>query len=277
MKKSITIALLLFVSITFSQGKAKIKGSKIVTIEQKKIESFDAIEVQDDIEISLIKGDKNGVELEADDNIQNAIGLKMNGNTLIIYMDKIISSFKKFSVRVTYTDSFKSVVAKDNSKINVLEEMKLNEISFKCINEAKMYLNLNSKNVTIIADDKSQIETNTKSENANIILSKNADLKALISATELKLDLYQKAKAIVEGDVIEMKLRLDNNTNFNGKKITAKNMDLIAEGNSYCTLFVLKTMSIEASGTAEIELFGEPKVDLKKFIDSATLYKKIQK
>lgn len=277
MKKSFTIALILIVTLSFSQEKAKIKGSKIVTIEQKKVDSFDAIEVLDDIEISLIKGDKNGVELEADDNLQSAIGLKMNGNTLIVYMDKVISSFKKFSVRVTYTDSFKSVVAKDNSKINVLEEMKLNEISFKCLNEAKMYLNLNSKNITIIADDKSHIETNSKSETASIILSKNSDLKALISATELKLDLYQKAKAVVEGDVIDMKLRLDNNTNFNGKKITAKNMALIAEGNSYCTVLVQKTMSIEASGTTEIQLFGEPKIDLKKFIDSATLYKKLQK
>ena len=106
-------------------------------------------------------------------------------------------------------------------------QMKLNEISFKCLNEAKMFLNLNSKNITIIADDKSHIETNSKSETASIILSKNSDLKALISATELKLDLYQKAKAVVEGDVIDMKLRLDNNTNFNGKKITVKNMVMI--------------------------------------------------
>ena len=275
MRKTIFIvALLATTTLTFAQLKEKLKGSKIVTIEQKKTESFDALEVNDDIEISLIRGEKNGVEIEADDNLHEALGLRMDGNTLVISMAKDISNYKKFNIRITYTDTFKQVTTKDKARINALEEIKLDEINFRCFNNSKLYLNLNSKAFSISADDKTHVEINAKAESANIVLSKNADLKALISSTELKCDLYQKAIADVEGDVIDMKLRLDNNSKFNGKKLTAKHMILNAEAYSSCNVFAENSIAIEASGSTEVQLYGTPKVDLKKFSDNATIYKK---
>lgn len=275
MKKiSFIILAVLISSLAFSQKKEKLKGSKIVTIEQKQVESFDGLEVQDNIEVSLIKGDKNGVELEADDNLHDAIALKMNGSVLIISSVKEISGYKKFNIKVTYTDSFKSVVARDKSRINALEEIKLDDVSFKSQDNAKLYLNINAKTFTLSANDKSYIEMNAKSESGNIVMSNNSELKALISSTELKCDLYQKSKASIEGDVIDLKLRLDNNTNFTGKKLTSKNAVLTAEAYTNCSVMAETGITIEASGNSEIQLFGDPKIDLKRLADSAILYKK---
>ncbi|MGG7034609.1 MAG: GIN domain-containing protein [Flavobacterium sp.] len=273
-KTTFLLAILLSSSIAFSQLKERLKGSKIVTIEQKKTESFDAIEILDDLEIILIKGDKNGVEIEADDNLHEALGIQMNGNTLVLSKVKEISGFKKFGIRVIYTDSFKSVVVKDKAKITALEEIKLNEINFKSLNNSKLYLNLSVKSFSISADDKSHIEMNAKAESGNIILSKNSDIKALISSSDLKCDLYQKAIAEIEGDVINMKLRLDNNSKFNGKKLNNKNAILNAEAYTSCNILAESTIGIEASGSSEIELYGNPKVDLKRFSDNAIIYKK---
>src|SRR5436190_21250685 len=126
MKKITFIAAtLLATTLTFGQLKEKVKGSKIVTIEQKKTDSFDAIDVNDDVEISLIKGEKSGVEIEADDNLHEALGLQQIGNTLVISMAKEISGYKKFNIRVTYTSTFKSVVTRNKAKVNALEEIKL--------------------------------------------------------------------------------------------------------------------------------------------------------
>lgn len=278
MKKiSLILLAVLFSAAVTAQTKEKLKGSKIVTIEQKEVENFEGIEVHDDLEISLIKGEKPGVEIEADDNLHQALGLDMNGSVLILSMAKEISGAKKFSIRITYSDSFKSVVAKNDSKINALEEVKLDEITFSAFDNAKLYLNINSKSFTLLANDKSKVEFNCKSESCAIELSKSAELKALISSTEMKCDLYQKAKATIEGDVIDMKLRLDNNSTFNGNKLTAKNVAVVAEGYTNCSLFAETSLSIEASGNTEIQLFGEPKIDMKGFAGSATLHKKATK
>lgn len=275
MRKITFLLLALFIStFAFSQKKEKVKGSKIVTIAQKEVQSFTALEVQDDLEIFLIKGDKNGVELEADDNLHDAIDLKYNGGTLILSAAKEISGFKKFSIRVTYTDELKSIEAKNKAKIQGPEEINLEDITFKSFDNSKMYLNVNAKALTVIGNDKSEIQLNAKSESVNIELSKNTEMKALISSTEMKFDMYQKSKATIEGDIIDLKLRFDNNTNFTGKNLNIKNCELVAEGYSNATLMIETSLSLDASGSAEIYLYGEPKIDMKRFTDNATLYKK---
>lgn len=278
MKKIILILLTLtFATLSFAQKKEKLKGSKIVTIEKKEVEDFDGLEVQDGLEISLIKGDKNAVELEADDNLQKALGLKMNGSVLIISAIQEISGYKKFNIRVTYTDSFKSVVSKNKSEIKALEEMKLNDISFKSYDNSKMSLNLAVKNFSIEANDKSEVQINSKAEKVSVVLSKSANLKALIAATELKCDMYQKSTATIEGDVIDMKVRLDNNAKFNAKKLAAQQLDFSIEGYANANIFVEKSLILTAIGTTELELYGNPKIDMKQFSDSAILYKKTLK
>ena len=275
MKRVLFILLALtFSSVSIGQKKEKIQGSKIVTIEKKEVADFDGLEVHDGLEISLIKGDKNGVELEADDNLQNSISLKLNGTMLIISTIQEISSFKKFNIRVTYTDSFTTLIAKDKSKIKALEEIKLDNINFKSFDNAKMFLNLTVKNFSMEANDKSAIEMNAKADKASLVLSKSASLKALIAATELKCDLYQKSTATIEGDVIDMNVRLDNNTNYNAKKLTAQNLELSIEGYSNANVFAEKTLVLNATGTTELELYGNPKIEIKQFSDSAILYKK---
>lgn len=275
MKKT-TFALIavLLCTIGYSQGKEKLKGSKIVVIEQKQVESFDGLEVRDNIEVSLIKGDKNGVELEADDNLQSALGISMNGSVIILSMAKDISGQKKFSVRVTYTDTFKTVITRNEAKVNALEEVKLDEIAFQAFDSSKLYLNIGAKSFSIAGDDKSKTELNAKSESGTLVMSKNAEIKALISATALKCDLYQKSVAKLEGDVIDMTLRMDNNASFTGKNMAVKNMALTTEGYVNCAVYAETTLSLEASGHSEVQIFGEPKIDLKKLADNATLFKK---
>ena len=276
MKKIILLfVMFLIASSTFAQKKLSIKGSKIVSIQKKEVAFFDAIEVQDGLEITLVKGEKSGVELEADDNLQDAIGLSINGNTLVISSLKNVYGFKKFNIRVTYTNNFKSVTAKNKSVVNVMEEMVLDEITFKSFDDAKFYLNLNVKSFQLIANDASRIEMNLKADNTDIQLNNGSELKALIASNAIKCDLYQKSKANIEGDCIVIKLRLDNNSKFIGNKLTAKSMKLIAEAYTNSIVFAETNLELEASGNAEIDLYGSPQIDVKKFADSAIISKKM--
>ena len=64
MKKSIIlITALLVTTLSFSQKKEKVKGSKIVTTEIKKIESFESLEVDDNLEVFIVKGNECGLEI----------------------------------------------------------------------------------------------------------------------------------------------------------------------------------------------------------------------
>lgn len=268
--------LILISTATWCQKKEKIKASKIVTVTQKEIENFDSIEIQDEIDVFLVKGSSCAIEIEADDNTHEIFDFKLSGGILRIGLTHDISGAKKTSLRITYTDDFKMLVAKGESDVTALAELKLNDITFKCYDESRLFLNANCKNFTLIANDKSKVEINIKAEDAVLELSKNTNLKALISATNLKCDMYQKSNAVVEGDIIDFKLRMDNYAEFNGRKLTAKTASLIVEADSKNYVNATSNLILEASGKAQTNFYGEAKVDLKKFTDQAVLFKKIE-
>lgn len=274
MKKVITLTILLFSLLTFAQKKEKVKGSKTVKLEQKQVDNFESIEVEDNLEVFLVKGDECSLEIEADDNLIEFVDYKITGKNLRISTTRDVSSYKKLSVRVTYTDKLNMVIAKDETNVTALTDVILDNITFKSYDYAKLFLNAKTKNFTLMGNDKSKVELNLKSDKTVIDLSKSAYLKALISSGEMRFDMYQKASADIEGDVINLKLRLDNSTDFTGKKLTAKTALVETAAYAKTSINISGSATIDASGNSEIELFGEPKIEIKRFTDSALIKKR---
>lgn len=169
MKKNSILTLLIFAT-TFSlaQKKEKIKGSKIVTIEQKEIGLFEAIEISDNLEVYLDKGEKCELKIEADDNLHDIFKIDLNSNTLRIHTSKTATNYKKLIVRITYTNELKMISSTDEAVINAIQEIQLNDITFKSSNNSKLFLNVVAKNFNLQSDHNSKTELNLKSEKATI-------------------------------------------------------------------------------------------------------------
>ncbi len=272
----ILLVLLLTVSLAFGQKKEKLKGTRMVTITQKEIGEFENVEAEDNLEVFLIKGDKCALEIEADDNVHEAIDATITNGTLRLSTTKDISA-KKLSVKVTYTDDFKMMIAKDDTNVTALTDVSLDNFTFKTSGSSKVFANVRSKIFTLMANDKSKTELNVTAENTTIELNKNAQLKALISSPKLKFDMYLKSTATIEGDVNDLKLRLDSNTNFTGRNLTANTSQIIIEGSANASVSVTTSVVIEASGKSELELYGDQKIEIKKFTENAMIRKRVTK
>lgn len=270
----LVVFFLLVTTLTIGQNKERIKGSKIVVEKPKEIGDFTALEIEDNLTIFLEKGTKNEIKIDADDNLHDNISFDIKEKTLRIYTSKEISSFKKLVIKITYTNDLKSVVAKNATIVNALEAVILDDITFTSLDFAKLYLNVNSKNFTLISDDKSKIELNLKAEKAKIQLSKNAQIKALATTTDIAFDLYQKATAIIEGDATNAIIRQDNNSVFTGFNLTTKNADVTTQGSAICNLMTDTTLIVDADNTSKIYLVGTPKIEVRKFLGEAQLIKK---
>ncbi|MXN92310.1 DUF2807 domain-containing protein [Flavobacterium sp. Sd200] len=276
MKKfSLMLLALLFTTVAFAQKREKIKGSKNVTITQKELPVFETVEIEDNIEVYFIKGSSQRLEIEADDNLHDAIKTEVTATTLRIYCSKEISGAKKMVIRITYIDSLKNITAKHEATIYAVNELELDSITVKNLDFSKSFLNVRSKNFGLIMNDKTKAEVNIKADNTTIELSKNADLKALIASPSVKCDMYQKTTAAIEGDAENVQLRIDNNAVFTGKKFTAKNMELTAESYTKCSILITDILTLSASGKTEVGLYGTPAtVTMKKFANNAVIAKK---
>ena len=269
------IILLLSTTLVFSQKAEKIKGSKVVTSSIQQVKPFTMIEVEDNIEIYLEKGVKSEIKIEADDNLHDVINLKVENNILIISTSKEIQGFKKLTVKVTYTNDLNLITTKDESIVTAIQEIILDTVTFKSLDKSKLFLNVNAGNFNLLADDKSKIELNLKSETAFVELSKNSSLKALINSAELKCDLYQKSSAIIEGDSDNSMIRIDNLAELNARKFNSKTSDLTIEGKANCSLLVENNFILDANDNSEISVYGNPKIEIRKFSGEAKLLKKL--
>jgi len=277
MKKNTALLLLLLVTtLTFGQRREKIKGSKIVTTSVKEVGEFDGIEADDNLEVYLERGEKNEIKIEADDNLHDIIGMDLREKVLRLYTSKESTIFKKLIVRVTYTSSLKTVIAKNDAIVYAIQELQLDDITFNTFDYAKLFLNVNSKKFTLFADDKSKTELNLKSEDANLQLSKNSSIKTLVSAIKFKCDLYQKSVANIEGIAEKATIRLDNNSIFTGIKFTLKDANITVENYATGSVLVETTASIALGDKAELSLLGSPAITLTRFSEEAKLLKKIK-
>ncbi|WP_130735601.1 GIN domain-containing protein [Flavobacterium sp. J27] len=275
MKKIAFLLLVFFASVTsFSQKKDKIKGSKIITHTIKEVENFENIEVEDNVEIYLVKADTPSIEVEADDNLHDVVNFVVTGNTLRISTLKTVSSAKKFDLRINYAADLKLITVKNEAKLHALNALQLDSITIQNFDNSKSFLNVNSNAFTLILNDKSEAELNVKAQNTVLQLSKSAELKALVASPEVKVDLYEKAEAKIEGDAANAKIRLDNGAYLVANKFSVGTMDLTVENYAKCEVNAVNEIALSASGKTQVELYGEPKIEIRKFTNSTTLYKK---
>ena len=273
-KISYLLVALVVTSLSFSQKKEKIKGSKIVTIAVKEINNFENIEVGDNFEVLLVKGTKPSIEIEADDNLHEVINFEVSENTLKISALKEPTGFKKFTIRINYSNDLQLITVRNEATLKALADIELDKITIKNYNTSKSFLNVKSNYFALILDDKAEAELNVKSESTSLELSKNSELKALIASPEFKLDMYQKSAALIEGTVANGKIRLDNNSHFTAPKLIIGTLELDTDGYAKCEVNVSNTLTLASSGKSQIELWGEQKITIKKFTNNTILYKK---
>ena len=273
-KISYLLVALLVTSLSFSKKKEKIKGSKIVTVAVKELNNFENIEVGDNFEVLLVKGTKPSIEIEADDNLHEIINYEVSGNTLKISALKDPTSFKKFTIRINYSNDLQLINVRNEATLKALADIELDKITIKNYNNSKSFLNVKSNYFALILDDKAEAELNVKAESTSLELSKNSELKALIASPELKLDMYQKSTATIEGTATIAKMRLDNNSHLNAPKLVIGTLEVDTDNYAKCEINVSSAITIAAGGKSQIELWGEQKIIVKKFLNNTLLRKK---
>lgn len=274
--KKFSILLLAFLSSTIilAQKKEKISGSKTIVTKQKNIKNFSAIEVQDNLIVSLERGEYPEIKLEADDNLIDIIDIDVTDSVLHLSTSKNVVKSKSLKVKITYTEQLNSITSKNEAVVNAIQEILTENLNIKTFDDSKIFMNAKTTHFLLQADGSSKIELNLSSEKIKFELTKNAELKSLVKTTDLAIDMYQKTKAKIEGEADSSIIRLENNSELEASKLDIKSIELITEGQSKAAVNPKKDIIINASEKSEIDLYGEAKIEMSQFIDKAKISKK---
>ena len=179
-------------------------------------------------------------------------------------------------ITVRYTGVLKEIELKDNAELNSVNSVDNISIVLKINDNAKANLNLKNYSFKLINNNDSKLKSrlNIESKLVDLELNESSNTEALITCDSLKLDMYQRANAKIEGDIVKMIANTINSSNFTGKNLAVNQCEIIVEDSSDFSIQALDEIIIDASGSSEISIYGNPKITLQKFSDTARLYKK---
>ena len=273
----IIIALVFCMTFTYNasaQDEEKVKGDRNVTVKQTYIDPFNKIVVGNDFYVEVFYNKRPSVEVEADDNLHEYISFEVKDSVLTLKTTKNIVSSKKMNIKVNYGDGFQKIETRDDAEIRSLTSLELKNATLKTSGTSKAYLNIKADSFDFESLDKAKVKLNVNAKTTHIILSDNSKLDALINSPESTFDLYQRANADVEGTAQKATITCDNSTKFNGSNFTAESCILKCELSSDAYIEAVNDITIDVSGTSSVYLYGNPKITINQFLDTAKLQKK---
>ena len=271
MKKSVLLIVLLSTCMVHAQRKPKIKGNKSVVEVREDLPSFNAIALNDDLEILLQKSSKEGYSITADDNLIDVLKFKVEDSTLIISSFYKITGKKKLDITINYTE-LKAITLRDG-KINMKDVISSDELYVNTFGASRLELNATAALMYITMEGMSSGDFNLASDSLNITLKDRIDVRIYSVGDSNTINMYNNASAKMEGTTSSFQVNLFENANLKAEEIEATTVYAVLEESSTARLYAIEKLELSSKGSSKTYFYGDGKIVLLDFLDTSQLHK----
>jgi len=270
--KNIGIILsLLFCFQAFSQRKPKIKGNKNVVDVTESLPAFNAIELNDDLEIFLTKSNQEGYTLEADDNLIDVLKFKVEDSTLVISSFYKITSKKKLDITISYYE-LSNIIVRDG-RIRMKDVIETEALTIETYGSAKVELNAETTITNLNMEGNSSGDFNIQSDSLDIVLKDRVDARIYSVSEMTNVQMNTNSAVNMEGTTYAMSVHLFDKANLKARKLQAEGVEVIAEGSPSARVYANKDFELTSRGSSKTYLSGDAKIDILEFLDTSELHK----
>lgn len=271
MKHVLFFAAFLFCLQGFSQRKPKIKGNRSVVDVTESLPAFNAIELNDDLDIYLEKANQEGYKLTIDDNLIDVLKFKVEDSTLIISSFYKITSKKKLDITINYYE-ISNIIMRDG-RIQMKDAIETDELNIETYGSSKLQLNANTSLTNLLMEGNSSGDLSFESDSLNITLKDRIDVSIYSTSERNNMELSKTASAKMEGTAYALSVKLFDNANLKARKLDAEGVEVIAEGSPSARVFASAIFELTSKGSSKTYLSGDPKIDIIEFLDTSELHK----
>ena len=272
MNKTLLLILCALIS-TLSLAQEKVKGSRVLSTNTTDINPFNRLLLTEDFEVKLVKAETAAVKIVTDENLHDYIQIIDKDSTLTLKTTAKLR-FKKQEVTVFYTDVLNTIELKEEAEIFSENSLKFTDLTLVTSENSRAFLTVECTMIKHINEGKARNKLNITADNVTLELNGDSKIEALINASKIEADLLESADAQIEGDAKDLDLNVDNSSEFNGEKLSIKDINITTLNRAEAKVNASSDLNINASGTSEIEIYGSPKINIESFEDNAILKKK---
>lgn len=272
MKKFLPFLLMLLTISITAQRKPKIKGNRVVTEVSDELPAFNSIVLEDDLEITLKKSFGPGYEIVADDNLIDILKFKIEDSTLVISSFYDVTTSKKFDITINFTE-LKAIAVKEGYLKS--EDVISNEtFSADTFGDAKVELQINAGVMDLNMEDVSTGDFNLDVDSLNVTMNKRSDASIYSVSGSKKIQLQENADLELEGTTDLLISTVYDNAKLKAQKLEAATIQLIINESSNAEINAFKELELSASGNSRVQLYGNPQITIKEFLDTTQLVKR---
>ena len=189
--------------------------------ENRKVKSFDEIEVSHGIDVFLTMGSEELLEVEAPEGLLKDLKTEVKGDKLKIYYDR----------------------------------------SFSWNNETKIYLQARRvKKINVSGGSDLKGEDLLDSDNLELNASGGSDIHLDVSVGDLEVEVSGGSDIVLSGDAVFIKAETSGGSDLKAFDLTVGRAELDASGGSDIKITVEDELKAKASGGADIDYKGNPNV-----------------
>ncbi|AKA35536.1 GIN domain-containing protein [Flagellimonas lutaonensis] len=274
MKKFLLPLLLLFMVSMTAQRKPKIKGNRVVTEVNGELPSFNAIVLEDNLDIVLKKSFGPGYRIEADDNLVDILKFKVEDSTLVISSFYTVTSKKKFNITVEFVE-LKAISAQEGSIVS--EDIITNDRVFiDAFGNSEMNLSASASVLDLNMEETSSGDLNLDVDSLNINLRGRSKPSIYMASGTATLELQDNANLVVEGTSDNLFAKVGDNAKLKAQRMEAALVKLHLEGSADAHVYAYREFELSSKGNGKTFLYGTPKITITEFLDTSQLVKKVE-
>ena len=198
-----------------------ISGNGKVVKQSREVSSFSGLKVATGIDAVITQGDRESLQIEADENLMDYIKTDVSDGKLKIYTDKNIRNAKAKKVTITYK--------------------RLNSIDISSAGDV-------DGNNTLVTDE------------LDIEMSSAGDLTLSVEADRLEITISSGGDAKLSGKVNALEADLSSAGDLNAYDLEAKAGDISVSSAGSASVFITEEASFQCSSAGSINYKGEPRI-----------------
>jgi hypothetical protein len=200
-----------------------IRGSGVITTESRPVSDFNRVSLHGSGELTLVQGEKEGLTIEADDNLLPYIKSEVRSRHLVVGPD---------NVSLNPTQDIKYVL-----HLKELESLRLSG-SFAVAAESL---------------DVDELELGI-SGSGRIAVGR-------LEADSTSLTISGSGKATLAGEVVRQSLRISGSGDYHAGDLHSQVADVRISGSGNATVWVTEKLDARISGSGSVKYHGQPQTD----------------
>lgn len=272
MKRILLLVLLTVNVVAYAQRKPKIKGNRNVMEVREDLPSFNAIRLDDNLEVYLQEGPTEGYVLEADDNLVDLLKFRVVDGTLSISSYYAIRSRKKLKITVFFNRL--NAIKVTAGRVMATDRFRSDGLDVAISGAGSVELTVNTQLLNIGMEGNSNANINMEGDSLKIDGMDRSKLKLYAVAESTAVQIARNSNIFLEGFSHELNIKLAGQATLKASQMESNIVKANLGGNTSAEVYVVDSLELRASGASKTYVYGTPKIDIQEFLDTSELYKR---